>query len=823
MNRFEDTSLETDTSMLAPGDAGVDPTGTVALLFDRPLTHAVIEANHDLHDDLRDERRDEQLDERRDERLDERRDQQLVMLEAMVIESVDGASATVVVTDDRQGVRPAAQPLVAPLPTAKRWRLRGHSLLRWGNTAMITSIAAAAFFANEFRSQDWDPMYMRDIVERQMRFGGSFYINGIHNKGPLEPVIYRLAAAFTSYGSYWYAISAFVLISALTLGFAAARVTRSISGDRALGAAVAMAVVVHFTLSGADYAGVLYSRNMTVTALAVSFAMLVDTNLWRGKRRLSPRTAAVIIGVLFGATMQTLTTAVLSVSVLGVAAWWMMGEGEELGEQKRRFLTMGVTAAATFALAPAYYIARGMGGVFWRSWWVYGTYMTRSTGRSLASQLSLGWTNFYAYYQTRPLAALVIAVFVLVTWLHRQDASVRMRAMHFALIGWWFAGCLEITLTQRYSSHYFSVTTVPTVMMGAALFGHALFFASAADRRRWATAGLTASMFGTIFFSNPVSYVNGLQSVSSFRGFGPAFQAREQSASGPTQTARAILDLVSRPGDPLLMWTNAPWSYLSYHRVSATRFIWKSFLMGEIYLGRTSKDWVLPGSWDQWRSDMAQANPEAFVLEKDTKLDPDTPAADYIAKNFETIYTDDNVRVDLRRQVAQKLLNASGFDARPWNGGGVPSDSGWTITDGTATYSTAGRPASSDRLLVSPSLCFRLDGEIDASGAPREGLAFRFEDPSAKHERRNLIVSDGEVAAGSDNVSFGSSPLTTPITESLTFSLIVGRDSAALVTEGHVAAALRLQGPDQIFAEAKGATSALRNLRLSPAPANSGC
>ena len=721
----------------------------------------------------------------------------------------------------------ANEPAIATIPSLpisppyiRAW---GRPVLQWVNSSVIASVAAAALFANEFRSQDWDPMYMRDIVERQMHFGGSFYVNGIHNKGPLEPIVYRLAAVFTSYGSYWYAISVFIFISALILGTAAARVTRAISGDRAIGAAVTAAVVIHFTLSGADYAGVLYSRNMTVAALAAAFALLVDAKLWSGRRRVSAGAASVMVGVLLGATMQTLTTALLSVSVLGVASWWMMGEGQKPRDQRQRFVSMGVTAAVTFAIAPGYYVARGMGATFWESWWLYGTYMTRSTNRSLASQLSLGWKSFYAYYQTRPLAALVILAFVFVTWLHRNDPSLRVRAMHVALVGWWLAGCLEITLTQRYSSHYFSVTTVPTVMMAAALLGHALRFATAVDRRRWATAGLSASMVGTIFFSNPVSYVSGLQAASSFRGFGPGFAAREQSASGPTQTARAILDLVSRPGDPLLMWTNAPWSYLSYHRVSATRYIWKSFLMGEIYLGRTSKDWVLPNTWEQWRSDMAQAKPQAFVLEKDSKLDPDTPASEFIARNFSTLYSDENVRVDVRRELIGTLLKPAERAVRVWNSGRAPSDSGWTIADGRAGYSAGSRPAANDRVVVSPTSCFRLDGEIAATGGARAGVAIRFEDPTGKHERRSLTVNDGVVAGTSDNVSFGSSPLSTPTAQSLSFSLVVGRDSAALITEGHVAAAVRLQGPIQVFAESLSGAATLQNLRLSPAPANSGC
>ncbi len=44
---------------------------------------------------------------------------------------------------------------------------------------------------------------------------------------------------------------------------------------------------------------------------------------------------------------------------------------------------------------------------------------------------------------------------------------------------------------------------------------------------------------------------------------------------------------VSEPTDPVLMWTSFPWPYLNYDRVPATRYIWKNFLLGEIYLAES--------------------------------------------------------------------------------------------------------------------------------------------------------------------------------------------------------------------------------------------
>ena len=77
----------------------------------------------------------------------------------------------------------------------------------------------AVFFGNDFWVSDWDPTYIREIVERTMRYGGSFYVNGIHNKGPLEPIVYRFAATFSSWDSYWYAVTVLVMVLAFCVAF----------------------------------------------------------------------------------------------------------------------------------------------------------------------------------------------------------------------------------------------------------------------------------------------------------------------------------------------------------------------------------------------------------------------------------------------------------------------------------------------------------------------------------------------------------------------------------------------------------------------------
>ena len=182
---------------------------------------------------------------------------------------------------------------------------------------IVAAFVVAAFFDNEFRSRSWDPQQMRDYVERTIRFGGTFYENGLLNKGPLEPVVYRLAAALTSWEGFWYAISFFILIVSGLVAWAASRAAQVVGGHRMLGAALGIGVFFHFTLGKADYAGVLYSRNMIVGLLAAAWLVALAPNAWTPERAWR---SSIVIGVLLGFTTQTLLVSAVAAVAVGFVA-----------------------------------------------------------------------------------------------------------------------------------------------------------------------------------------------------------------------------------------------------------------------------------------------------------------------------------------------------------------------------------------------------------------------------------------------------------------------------------------------------------------------
>ena len=83
---------------------------------------------------------------------------------------------------------------------------------RWVTIAVFTMVGIAAGVGNEVRAQDVDPQFARVLVDRTIHFGGTFYQNGIHNKGPLEPFVYLVASWFTTSSGFWYAVSLFIAL-----------------------------------------------------------------------------------------------------------------------------------------------------------------------------------------------------------------------------------------------------------------------------------------------------------------------------------------------------------------------------------------------------------------------------------------------------------------------------------------------------------------------------------------------------------------------------------------------------------------------------------
>jgi hypothetical protein len=169
--------------------------------------------------------------------------------------------------------------------------------------AGLTALAIIAVFRMEATTPNYDPQYMRVLVERTIRNGGSYYSNGIHNKGPLEPFVYELAGHLGGRDGWWFVLAVFALAAAVCVGLAAAVLTVRVGGSTLLGVCVAVLAIVHLTISDADYAGVLYARNITTALIAVTIGVAAYGPLWADERR--RRRAVVAIGVASGLAVQT--------------------------------------------------------------------------------------------------------------------------------------------------------------------------------------------------------------------------------------------------------------------------------------------------------------------------------------------------------------------------------------------------------------------------------------------------------------------------------------------------------------------------------------
>src|SRR4051794_34677374 len=312
---------------------------------------------------------------------------------------------------------------------------------------------------------------MRDLIERAHRFGGTFYENGIYNKGVLEPFVYNLARHLGGYGGMWLTISIFAAIAGLVCAFVMARTVRWTGGPVLLALAAGAVLYIHLTVSPSNYAGVFYARNMTVTLLAIAWLIAFEERLWRSPR--ARLVSAVAMGALFGVVVNSLITEVFAGAAIALAAAAMLSYRAEAAERLKIIgATLG-SAFVVFVAVPIWYALRGNLGAYWASWYTDAKFQSIGTRRSLGSQFALGWHKIYDYYQHRSILLLIIAAFVVFVYATWPRATTRERAMNLALLGWLAAAWLEQILNQRYSAHYFVVNAIPTALMIAVLLGNA--------------------------------------------------------------------------------------------------------------------------------------------------------------------------------------------------------------------------------------------------------------------------------------------------------------------------------------------------------------
>ena len=165
--------------------------------------------------------------------------------------------------------------------------------------------ARSPLIGNRIQAAANDAVFTQSLVNRAARFGGTYYQNGITPKGPLEDVAHDIALRVGGYDGHFYVISILVAISAALIALAAARTAQQTGANQYVALAAGAAVFVHFTLSNAPYAGLLYSRNILVTLFAVAWLLTLGDRGWTASPRVQLATA-IATGALLGLAVQTI-------------------------------------------------------------------------------------------------------------------------------------------------------------------------------------------------------------------------------------------------------------------------------------------------------------------------------------------------------------------------------------------------------------------------------------------------------------------------------------------------------------------------------------
>ncbi len=208
---------------------------------------------------------------------------------------------------------------------------RAEQVLRRATVPVLVIVGIVTTVpGNWLRVQNVDPQFSMVLVQRTIRFGGTFFDNALQDHGPIEPFLYDVAARLGGRNGAWLVVSAMVTLVSLVLAYAAARTARFTGATREIGIAVGAAVFVHFTISRSNYAGVLYIRNMTTVLLAIAWVLIIEDRAWASARR--RRVAAIAIGGLLGLALQGLLST-FAAGVLGLVALGAVWSRVELEER----------------------------------------------------------------------------------------------------------------------------------------------------------------------------------------------------------------------------------------------------------------------------------------------------------------------------------------------------------------------------------------------------------------------------------------------------------------------------------------------------------
>jgi hypothetical protein len=183
--------------------------------------------------------------------------------------------------------------------------------------------------------------------------------------------------------------------------------------------------------------------------------------------------------------------------------------------------------------------------------------------------------------------------------LRRRAATDDPHRLDLFACGWLAASALAVTAGGRFFGHYFHQLTAPLAALAA----------PEAARLWRSRRGLVAAAIGV-----PAA-------VFLMLGLGHARMMAAAGEPDPDYPAMAAaIAAASAPGDPLVVWGNAPVLYFEARRPLGSRFMFSNYLTGLSPATATQSDPgadasanVVGESWDMFEEDLARRRPRLFV------------------------------------------------------------------------------------------------------------------------------------------------------------------------------------------------------------------
>jgi hypothetical protein len=352
------------------------------------------------------------------------------------------------------------------------------------------------------------------------------------------------------------------------------------------------------------------------------------------------------------------------------------------------------------------------------------------------------------YYHQRPMLLWALSGSLIVIFLSRNSLRRHQRIVVLCLLAWWSCGWIELVLSQRYSSHYFSVVAVPSAFIFVAALS--IQWQSVAkyvgqhhsNKSSLVIPVLLCSIL--LLFQGTDSLFDGLSKVGRFTTFTAESQRNRENRDPESRLVQSVVDLVSPTDGAMLAWTMYPWTYLNYRRVPATRFSWKSFMEGEIYMGSTSAKYVLEDTWNWFAEDMKQTEPQVYMRPTEIETKPSSPFFKYADSQFSLVLTAAKIDVHIRKSLLAKLVS----------------------------------PVTISSSIKDQSACFRVAGTVDSTEVRQDS------------EPPHIVISDGDYKSPDQKITI---PVGKP------FSFVVGRKSAVLFEDNQVTSAITVSPDSQFF------------------------